>query len=236
MFTEYRNPTSNTPNGWASMLQYDPLYRFKLALDPRTRVIRKYLSGSILDAGCGRGEWVSFLNTKGYDSVGLDYSSEMIETNKKNFPNCKFIMGDIQSMPLDSDCFNGLISWGVVEHDEAGPDTALKEFHRILKLGGRAMITVPVDSLAQRRASETEFPDGKVFFQYFFTQDELSTLVSNNGFKILETGICSRPHPNLIWPNVYKDAGKFLRRVLQLVAIFKQKQFGNMIYVIAEKQ
>jgi len=235
MFTEYRPPEFNTPGGWALMLKSDPFYKLKLAFDPRLKIIQRYLKGSLLDAGCGRGEWANFLSYRGYESTGLDYSAEMVEFNRTKFPRCKFEVGKIQHMPFENDTFQSLISWGVIEHDEAGPAAALQEFYRILKIGGRGMITVPIDSRAQREASQNEFGSEGAFFQYFFTQKELADEMNAVGFKIIDSGFCSRPHPNLIWPNKYVNAGKVQKRALQALASIKDQTYGNMIHVIVEK-
>jgi SAM-dependent methyltransferase len=190
----------------------------------------------ILDAGCGRGDWVAFLTKQGYEATGLDYSVEMTEFNRRHYPNCKFMAGRIQAMPFPDDQFNSIVSWGVIEHDPEGPQAALLEFYRVLQPGGRILVTVPVDSEAQRRVSQSEFPvDGGEFFQHFFTQDELAEQVSAAGYVVLETGYCSRPYPSLVWPRHYAAAGKLGRRLLQLCAIFANENFGNMIHCLAKK-
>ena len=235
MFVERREPASNTPSGWAGTLRRDPLAPWKLRLDPRWSIIRKHIEGPVLDAGCGRGDWVAFLAAHGYSAVGLDYSQQMIEANRLAFPGLRFEEGRIQATPFSDGEFGGIISWGVIEHDVNGPGDALAEFNRILRPGGRAFVTVPVDSEVQRRASQVQFPAGNEFFQHFFTIEELATHVSVAGFRIVSSGYCSRPHPALVWPARYDAAGPIGRRWLQLRAARLPLQFGNMIYCLGEK-
>lgn len=235
MFVERREPASNTPNWWAGTLRRDPLAPVKLRLDPRWAIIRKHLKGPVLDAGCGRGEWVAFLTSKGYTAVGLDYSRQMIDADRLAFPDLRFEEGRIQATPFRDGEFGGIVSWGVIEHDASGPNDALAEFRRILRPGGRAFVTVPIDSEAQRRASKLQFPAGSEFFQHFYTIEDLAAHVASAGFRIVSSGYCSRPHPALVWPERYETAGPIGRRWLQLRAARLPEQLGNMIYCLGEK-
>lgn len=234
MFIEKRNTEANTPLGWANTLNRDHFAHIKLRFDPRWSIIRANMAGPILDAGCGRGDWVSFLVSRGIDAVGLDYSNDMIQANRTAFPELRFEQGRIQQMPFIDSSFNGIVSWGVIEHDESGPQAALREFARVLRKGGKALVTVPEDSNQQRRASQLEFPAGSAFFQHFFTIDELEQQMSSVGFNVIKSGHASRPHPALIWPDVYQKVGAARRRLMQARAILKPAKFGNMIYCLAE--
>ena len=42
-------------------------------------VSKRILSMRILDIGCGRGEWLETLASKGYDGTGIDLNQEMIK-------------------------------------------------------------------------------------------------------------------------------------------------------------
>jgi ubiquinone/menaquinone biosynthesis C-methylase UbiE len=225
----------NSPDGWAKRLQRDPFAKYKLQLDHRWKIIKKHMNGRILDAGCGRGDWVNFLTEKNYTGVGLDYSQEMVESNNKLLRG-EFHFGRTQQMPFRDEEFDGIISWGVIEHDPAGPHAALTEFHRVLKNSGHIFVTVPVDNIYQRAASLEHFPSGDEFFQYFFTQDELSRAVEEAGFQIVLSAPIGRPHPALIWPKLYRKSGAMVFRLLQIAAMSKPKEYANMIGVLAQKR
>ena len=237
MYIEYRSAKANTPESWASNLKPDSLSWLKLRMDPRWPIIRKHLTGPIVDAGCGRGSWVAFLASQGYEAVGVDYSEEMTQFNRATYPNCEFELGRIQSMPFPDERFGSVVSWGVIEHDPEGPGKALAEFWRILRPGGRILVTVPADSEEHRRASGLQFPGAGTYFQSFFTCSELADCVSAAGFHVIQTGNSSaRPSPSLIWPERYAAAGAIERRLLQFCAAFADRKYCGMIHCLAEKQ
>jgi ubiquinone/menaquinone biosynthesis C-methylase UbiE len=204
MYKEYRRSassvTASTPEEWTSRFAgaraLGAYERLVFRLDHRFRLIRRQIKagGRVLDAGSGGGEWVGFLNEHGYDAEGLDYSPELVNLVRRLYPKYRWNSGLIQALPYPDNTFAGVISWGVIEHDEAGPDAALREFHRVLAPGGVTIVTVPVDNDRQRRASVCDFPqahaeaDGHAFFQYFMTPDELAAYVQRAGFEVVDRG------------------------------------------------
>jgi SAM-dependent methyltransferase len=48
----------------------------------------------ILDIGCGTGHHVGTLNSKGFDTLGIDISPSMVQKAKENFPEYKFEISD----------------------------------------------------------------------------------------------------------------------------------------------
>ena len=47
-------------------------------------------SSKILDVGCGTGNLVGYYNKNGYNIIGIDTSSAMIEKSKEKFPEADF--------------------------------------------------------------------------------------------------------------------------------------------------
>ena len=159
----------------------------------------------MLDAGCGFGEWVCFLSQRGYHAEGLDFSRELISRLRASYPDLTWQNGDVRRMPYADAAFDAVISWGVVEHDEAGPDAALREFWRVLKPGGVAIVSVPLDSPAQRRAADYLYHGPAVaqtFFQYFMTAEELSSHLVVAGFSVVEQGVLPNAVLQLVSPQL----------------------------------
>jgi ubiquinone/menaquinone biosynthesis C-methylase UbiE len=161
MYKEFRFEGS-TPEQWARNFALSKkitfLRKLKIRLDKRYRLIQKYFKhgGKILDAGCGFGEWVSYLNGKHFVATGLDYSETLINRLSIAYPATEWIAGKIEEIPAADSTFDGVISWGVIEHNEAGPETALSEIFRILKPGGYAIVTVPFEDALAIRSSKLQ--------------------------------------------------------------------------------
>jgi SAM-dependent methyltransferase len=193
MYKDHRAAESagpaSTPAVWAQTFagsgRLSAYHRLTLRTDHRWRLIRRLIppGARILDAGSGAGEWVAFLHEQGYRAEGLDYSAQLVERARRMYPDLSWRVGRVQALPYDAGSFDALISWGVIEHDEAGPAAALSEFGRVLKPGGIVVVTVPVDTERQRRASRSHHPvdhlpaDRRAFFQYFIQRSTALTLL-----------------------------------------------------------
>lgn len=100
-------------------------------------------SGSkILDAGCGPGEVSAALIDSGYDVWGVDIAEPMILHARRRCTSDQFRVGDIEDMPFPDNTFDAIVCLGVIEYLDADHD-ALKEIARVLKPGGRAIISTP---------------------------------------------------------------------------------------------
>jgi SAM-dependent methyltransferase len=242
MYIEYRDKLENSIEGWTSVFssagKLSWFTRLKFRINPLTRLIDKYLQSPILDAGCGAGDWGAFLSEQGYTICGLDYSAELIARNQARYPDIDWKSGDIRVLPYASNYFGGVISWGVIEHDQSGPAAALREFWRVLKPGAACIVTVPVDSPRQRLASKINFgKDGKHFFQYFFTPDELANELKKCGFDILHFEVLPKSSPAIVAPRMYSyfQGSRFWLLFRILTAFAWGKRFANMTVCVARK-
>ncbi len=98
----------------------------------------------ILEAGCGTGRVVKFLNDRGYENVfGIELNKEVVRWINKEFPNLHVIAGDILNMEYSQNSFDVVLSYGVVEHFKQGIDCPLISLYNVLAPGGLAIITIP---------------------------------------------------------------------------------------------
>ena len=49
----------------------------------------------ILDVGSGTGHHVAALETRGFNTVGIDKSADMVAKAKSTYPQLKFVQGDV---------------------------------------------------------------------------------------------------------------------------------------------
>ena len=108
-------------------------------------LLRGSKRGRVLDIGCGPGVMVERLVNDGFEFFGVDISEGMIQECRERFGRVKsahFSVGRIEKLDFPDAYFDAIICMGVVEYidDDAA---AVKEMARVLKPGGRAIITLP---------------------------------------------------------------------------------------------
>jgi SAM-dependent methyltransferase len=105
-------------------------------------------SPKILDAGMGFGQYSDrmmriFTNA---DLIGLEIDRKHLYGNEKYFqlvhPKTRFVIGDVQALPVGEDNFDLILSVDVMEHIEDDVAT-FRGFYRILNPGGRVIIHTP---------------------------------------------------------------------------------------------
>jgi SAM-dependent methyltransferase len=156
--------------------------------------------GICVDAGCGSAKWPIHLRRLGYNVVGIDVSRDACALARSTDPGLGVGVGDVRKLPLRSGSVDVLLSFGVVEHDERGPDEAMAEARRVMRDGGLLVLSVPYDNLLRRtvinrimdrvtrRRREAGMRLG--FVEYRFTAGEVHDFVTRAGFRIEST------HPN----------------------------------------
>lgn len=109
-------------------------------------ILERYVGAStsgrcrILDVGCGTGTMLTYLARFG-DAQGVDIDAEAIEyCHARGLTHVSQSAAD--SLPFDSETFDLVTALDVIEHidDDIG---VLREMRRVLKPGGRLLVTVP---------------------------------------------------------------------------------------------
>ena len=96
----------------------------------------------ILDVGCGPGETAAMLMQHGYHVWGLDIAESMVRCARERCRADRFQVGDIEAMPFQDGTFDCVVCLGVLEYLDADA-VALSEIERVLKPGGRAVVSTP---------------------------------------------------------------------------------------------
>lgn len=108
------------------------------------KIIPNLKEKKILDLGCGRGEFLTAMKSKGYDIIGVEpdpYKDEAIEKNKKdNAIDVEVLKVPGEAMPFQPGTFDFIYCNDVLEHCK-DPRRLLGEIHRVLKPGGQVYLT-----------------------------------------------------------------------------------------------
>lgn len=125
----------------------------------------------VLDIGCGIGLWTELVKQT-YPTCevwGTDISNQAIEENKGDVKYLHQYIGEQDLLP--NDYFDLVFSGEVIEHLE-DPSLLFKDAHRVLKKGGRLVVTTP----NQNRITSPEH-----IWEY--TENDLENLYKDNGFE-----------------------------------------------------
>lgn len=113
------------------------------------RLLKAYIaakplvSGKMLEVGCGEGRGVEVLQDAVHSYHGLDKIGEVISRLQKKYPKARFEQAVIPPFAtLPSDEYDTVISFQVIEHIQ-NDKLFLEEIYRVLKPGGKAIISTP---------------------------------------------------------------------------------------------
>lgn len=161
----------------------------------------------VLESGCGPAWFLDPLEAGGRTLVGVDLASRAVRQAHEREPGLRLAIADVGSLPFSAATFDAVLSLGVVEHDEDGPVHLLAEQRRVLRPGGRLVLTVPHRNWLRRatdlwhhtvrrrqeypqggrlvRRRRATAPDGRGdFHQYEFTPGQLRRRLHDAGFEI----------------------------------------------------
>ncbi|MCQ2022238.1 class I SAM-dependent methyltransferase [Clostridium butyricum] len=151
--------------------------RFKWVIDN----LQKLADGSrILDAGAGEQKYKRFCNTLEY--VSQDFNQYDGNGNRSGLQTQKWdysginIVCDIISIPQPNESFDTILCTEVFEH-LPNPIKAIEEFSRLIRKGGKLILSAPFCSLTHFAPYHYYSGFNNYFYEYH---------LKNNNFKILE--------------------------------------------------
>ncbi len=107
----------------------------------RLLVERLPLGAVVLDAGCGSGYPVTQVLSRSSRVTGVDFAKEQVLIAKRTVPDAEFILGDITDLPVRDCAFDAICSYYAIIHVPRNEHSKLlRDFHRILKPGGLALL------------------------------------------------------------------------------------------------
>jgi ubiquinone/menaquinone biosynthesis C-methylase UbiE len=141
---------------------------------------------AVLDLGCGSGIPADIEIAKEHHITGVDISEAQINLAQVNVPTGNFIHSDVGSIDFPETTFDAVVSFYTLDHIPRGEHRiVLQCIHHWLRGKGYLLISMEAG----------EYDDvvgewlGVPMFISCFEPEKMKQLVSEAGFKILETAI-----------------------------------------------
>lgn len=139
----------------------------------------------ILDAGCGTGKNIEYLQK--YGAVyGADISQEALQfCRKRSLKNV--IKSNIENLPYKDNTFDLVTCFGVLYHKGVGDDLkAIQELQRVCKPNGFVLITTPAGEFLTRKLFVSQH-DKSQFTGRRHSRKGLVKLLRKSGLRPIET-------------------------------------------------
>lgn len=168
--------------------KYEERFLDELRDKPRDRELlagfAKSVGDPVAEIGCGPGQIGAFVRQWGRHVVGIDLSSQMVKLAKARLDGA--LVADVRSLPVGTASLGGLLAFYSVIHlrrTELGG--ALQEFHRVLRPGGRVLLSAHE---GDDEVVRDEFLGERVpFVATLFELDELIGACRSTGLEVTLT-------------------------------------------------
>ena len=179
-------------------------------------------SSTVLDVGCGDGALSGLIyKTFGCDLTGFEPSPDGIRYCHEMFEKYDytgtFRISEGYTFDSPDNHFDFVILADVIEHLQH-PDLILEEIRRVMKRGGKVIITTPIRT--------NEHPEDKMHVREFFP-DELMSLCAAHFGKPVDI-VYSHP---VVWYELYSYGKKRNRSLLRMYCRVRDKIFGKNIFL-----
>lgn len=157
----------------------------------------------VLNIGCGAGDLENYVlkkQKKNLQWVGVDISPKSLKECRENFKNAKFELGDILKLKYKDESFDIVILSEIMEHiSPKNTFRALKEVNRVLRRGGRLVVSIPVNEGLPEMVKRGENPNAHV---RAYTKSIVMTELALSGFLVMDP-VELYAFRNFYWPKTW---------------------------------
>jgi 2-polyprenyl-6-hydroxyphenyl methylase/3-demethylubiquinone-9 3-methyltransferase len=176
----------------------------------RNALARLPNGSQVLDAGCGNGEFSTFLAHLGHKVTAVDISVEAISKAKATFPDGHFEVASLEEgLPFADGEFAAVWCTEVLEH-LFEVHAALAHLNRVMRQGGLLVLTTPyhgrIKNLAIALAGFERHYNPYISHIRFYTNKSLDMCLTNGGFTALTWSGIGRRWP--LWMSHFVVARK----------------------------
>ncbi|MCK5096929.1 MAG: class I SAM-dependent methyltransferase, partial [Desulfobacteraceae bacterium] len=138
-----------------------------------------------LDIGCSNGQYISSMNTLGWQFEGVEFNSVAVDLCHKI--GLKVFHGELKAAKFEDNSFDIISARHLIEHIP-DPDDLLKEISRILKPKGRLIIITPNTlALGRKWFGLNWFPDERPRHLILFNSKNLNMLADKHNLSAVKT-------------------------------------------------
>ena len=167
-----------SPSRWG--IFFNPFWICRTALHIAITPHAAQAQGVVLDFGCGTGPYRN-LFSQAEKYIGLEY-----DTPENRAHKAADIFYDGEHVPLESESIDCILSTQTLEH-VPNPQSIVKEWSRVLRPGGRLLLTVPL-----------LWPEHEMPYDFQrYTTNGIKALLHDSGFRLIHherlVGDCRAP-------------------------------------------
>jgi SAM-dependent methyltransferase len=141
--------------------------------------------GLVLDAGCGRSLFTEIRPDWPFRIVAADVDHPLLLSRKREFADVRWLAAGAHPLPFRDAAFDALFAGELIEH-LPDPRPGIDEFRRVVRPGGRLILTTPNRHRLANVADRSDRPYSPDHLSEL-SYDEVRTLLADGGFEIVHT-------------------------------------------------
>jgi SAM-dependent methyltransferase len=144
--------------------------------------------GRVLDAGCGRSLFTEIRPDWPFTIVAADIDLDLLASRKALFPGVRWAVADAHPLAFRDASFDALFAGELIEH-LPDPRPGIAEFRRVLRPGGKLILTTPNRMRLANLVDGSERPYSPDHLSEL-SYDEVRALLAAEGFRVVHaTGL-----------------------------------------------